>query len=148
VTRISIIVQCSPLVGWTGYVGQYHTIPLYACAFVFILTFCFAVSLASLRERALTPQADRLQKKALFISIAAFLGTVFFVRDHRPSPRACSSADHRHCLDESHGSIRLRHSRLWLRVRLAATDPNLGPEHHLLTGREASRCYCSGQLAR
>ena len=33
-------------VGWKGYVGQYHTIPLYACAFVFILTFCFAVSMS------------------------------------------------------------------------------------------------------
>jgi hypothetical protein len=51
--------------GWTGFIGQYHTIPLYASAFVCILVFCFT--------------ADRLQKKPLFISIAAGLGTVFFI---------------------------------------------------------------------
>jgi hypothetical protein len=51
--------------GWTGFIGQYHTIPLYAAAFVFILFFCFT--------------ADRLQKKPLFISIAAGVGCVFFI---------------------------------------------------------------------
>jgi hypothetical protein len=51
--------------GWTGYDGQYHTIPLYACAFVCILVFCFS--------------ADRTQKKPLFIMIASGLGMVFFI---------------------------------------------------------------------
>ncbi|WWC98506.1 hypothetical protein V866_005397 [Kwoniella sp. B9012] len=52
-------------IGWTGYTGQYHTIPLYAAAFVFILGFCFT--------------ADRLQKKPEAITLAASLGTVFFI---------------------------------------------------------------------
>ncbi|WVQ85806.1 hypothetical protein IAT38_007974 [Cryptococcus sp. DSM 104549] len=51
--------------GWTGYLGQFRTIPLYACAFVFILGFCWA--------------ADHYQKKPLAITIAASLGTVFFI---------------------------------------------------------------------
>lgn len=51
--------------GWTGYVGQYHTIPLYACAFVFILAFCFG--------------ADHFKKKPLFITVAASLATLFFI---------------------------------------------------------------------
>ncbi|WWC65223.1 uncharacterized protein I303_107837 [Kwoniella dejecticola CBS 10117] len=51
--------------GWTGYTGQYHTIPLYAAAFVFILGFCFT--------------ADRLQRKPEAITLAATLGTVFFI---------------------------------------------------------------------
>ncbi|WRT70740.1 uncharacterized protein IL334_007738 [Kwoniella shivajii] len=51
--------------GWTGYTGQYHTIPLYACAFVSILTFCFT--------------ADRLQRKPEAISLAATMGTIFFI---------------------------------------------------------------------
>jgi len=42
-----------------------HTIPLYACAFVFILVFCFA--------------SDRYQNKPVFISIAAFFGTLCFI---------------------------------------------------------------------
>ncbi|WWD20730.1 hypothetical protein CI109_105206 [Kwoniella shandongensis] len=51
--------------GWKGYVGQYHTIPLYASAFVFILTFCWG--------------ADYLQKKPQAITLAASMGTVFFI---------------------------------------------------------------------
>ncbi|WVW80803.1 hypothetical protein I302_102790 [Kwoniella bestiolae CBS 10118] len=51
--------------GWTGYVGQYHTIPLYACAFVFILGFCFT--------------ADRLKKKPEAIVLASSLGVIFFI---------------------------------------------------------------------
>ncbi|WWC92340.1 uncharacterized protein L201_007295 [Kwoniella dendrophila CBS 6074] len=51
--------------GWTGYIGQYHTIPLYACAFVFILGFCFA--------------ADYTRRKPELICLAASLGTVFFI---------------------------------------------------------------------
>ncbi|KAK8850548.1 hypothetical protein IAR55_004466 [Kwoniella newhampshirensis] len=51
--------------GWKGYVGQYHTIPLYASAFVCILGFCWG--------------ADYFKRKPLFITIAASLGTVFFI---------------------------------------------------------------------
>lgn len=51
--------------GWTGYIGQYHTIPLYGAAFVCILGFCFT--------------ADRFENKGHFISIAAFTGTVLFI---------------------------------------------------------------------
>ncbi|WVR08625.1 hypothetical protein IAU60_005680 [Kwoniella sp. DSM 27419] len=51
--------------GWKGYVGQYHTIPLYACAFVFILAFCWT--------------ADHLQKKPQAITLAATMGTIFFI---------------------------------------------------------------------
>ncbi|WWD07294.1 hypothetical protein V865_005391 [Kwoniella europaea PYCC6329] len=52
-------------IGWTGYVGQYHTIPLYAAAFVFILGFCFA--------------ADRLRKKPEAIILASSMGVIFFI---------------------------------------------------------------------
>ncbi|KAK6906561.1 nicotinamide mononucleotide permease [Kwoniella mangroviensis CBS 10435] len=52
-------------IGWTGYTGQYHTIPLYAAAFVFILTFCFT--------------ADRLQRKPEAILLASSMGVVFFI---------------------------------------------------------------------
>ncbi|OWZ36514.1 nicotinamide mononucleotide permease [Cryptococcus neoformans AD2-60a] len=51
--------------GWTGYLGQYRTIPLYACAFLFILSFCWG--------------ADYFRAKPLFITIAASMGTVFFI---------------------------------------------------------------------
>ena len=65
------VVTCTNhAVGWKGYVGQYHTIPLYACAFVCILAFCFL--------------SDRYQNKPLFISIAAGMGTVFFVSRRKP----------------------------------------------------------------
>ncbi|WWC72620.1 uncharacterized protein I206_106582 [Kwoniella pini CBS 10737] len=52
-------------IGWTGYVGQYHTIPLYACALVSIVAFCFT--------------ADRLQRKPEAITLAATMGTIFFI---------------------------------------------------------------------
>ncbi|WVF68217.1 hypothetical protein IAT40_002982 [Kwoniella sp. CBS 6097] len=51
--------------GWTGFTGQYHTIPLYACAFVFILAFCWT--------------ADYLRMKPQAITLAASMGTVFFI---------------------------------------------------------------------
>lgn len=52
-------------IGWTGYDGQYHTIPLYASALVFILVFCFL--------------SDHYQNKANFISLAAGMGVIFFI---------------------------------------------------------------------
>ncbi|EIW66301.1 hypothetical protein TREMEDRAFT_35192 [Tremella mesenterica DSM 1558] len=51
--------------GWTGYQGQYHTIPLYACAFCCILGFCI--------------WADYAQKKAIFITGLAFTAGTFFI---------------------------------------------------------------------
>lgn len=51
--------------GWTGYTGQYFTIPLYACAFVFILAASFL--------------ADRFQNKPLFITIFAGFGCLCFI---------------------------------------------------------------------
>ncbi|OCF38372.1 hypothetical protein I317_07854 [Kwoniella heveanensis CBS 569] len=51
--------------GWTGFTGQYHTIPLYACAFVFILVFCWT--------------ADYLRMKPQAITLAATMGTIFFI---------------------------------------------------------------------
>ncbi|RSH93567.1 hypothetical protein EHS25_007925 [Saitozyma podzolica] len=51
--------------GWTSWDGQYHTIPVYACAFVFILGFAFT--------------SDQFENKPLFISMAAGLGTICFI---------------------------------------------------------------------
>ena len=51
--------------GWTGPVGQYHTIPLYACAFVFILAAAWG--------------SDHYQNKPMFISGLALFGTVCFI---------------------------------------------------------------------
>ena len=51
--------------GWTGFDGQYHTIPLYASALVFILSFSFL--------------SDHYQNKHHFISLAGGLGTIFFI---------------------------------------------------------------------
>lgn len=51
--------------GWTGSVGQYHTIPLYACAFVFILAAAYG--------------SDYYQNKPMFISGLAAFGTVCFI---------------------------------------------------------------------
>ncbi|TYJ55252.1 hypothetical protein B9479_004082 [Cryptococcus floricola] len=54
-----------PVVGWSGYLGQFRTIPLYACAFLFILVFCWG--------------ADYYKNKPLAISIASAIGTVCFI---------------------------------------------------------------------
>lgn len=51
--------------GWTGAVGQYHTIPLYAAAFVFILAASF--------------MSDYFKNKPNFISGFAALGCVCFI---------------------------------------------------------------------
>jgi len=51
--------------GWTGAIGQYHTIPLYACAFVFILAAAYG--------------SDYYQNKPAFISGLALFGTVCFI---------------------------------------------------------------------
>ncbi|WVO17304.1 hypothetical protein L204_104996 [Cryptococcus depauperatus] len=51
--------------GWTGYLGQFRTIPLYACAFLFILVFCWC--------------ADHFKAKPFMISLAAAIGTVCFI---------------------------------------------------------------------
>ena len=51
--------------GWTGATGQYHTIPLYAAAFVFILTASFL--------------SDHYKNKPMFISGFAFLGMICFI---------------------------------------------------------------------
>jgi len=51
--------------GWTGYIGQYHTIPLYACAFVFILAASFG--------------SDYYQNKPAFITGLASGGMVCFI---------------------------------------------------------------------
>ena len=51
--------------GYKGFQAQYHTIPLYACAFVFILVFCFT--------------ADRFENKPTMIFIAAWFGTLMFI---------------------------------------------------------------------
>jgi peptidoglycan/LPS O-acetylase OafA/YrhL len=51
--------------GWTGYIGQYHTIPLYACAFVFILAASFG--------------SDYYQNKPAFITGLAAGGCVCFI---------------------------------------------------------------------
>lgn len=51
--------------GWTGYVGQYYTIPLYACAFVFILTAAFL--------------ADHYQNKPRFITLFSTIGCICFI---------------------------------------------------------------------
>lgn len=51
--------------GWTGSVGQYHTIPLYACAFVFILTAAFL--------------SDYYKNKPMFITGFATLGCICFI---------------------------------------------------------------------
>ncbi|ODN99557.1 nicotinamide mononucleotide permease [Cryptococcus wingfieldii CBS 7118] len=51
--------------GWSGYLGQFRTIPLYACAFLFILVFCWG--------------ADYYKNKPLAISIASAIGTVCFI---------------------------------------------------------------------
>ncbi|CAI7602804.1 unnamed protein product [Penicillium manginii] len=51
--------------GWKDWQGQYHTIPPYACAVVFILVFCFV--------------ADHFKNKAYFISLFSGIGTIFFI---------------------------------------------------------------------
>ncbi|KAL1412688.1 hypothetical protein Q8F55_000435 [Vanrija albida] len=51
--------------GYKGYDAQYHTIPVYASAFVYILVFCMC--------------ADWKQNKPLFIAIASGIGTLCFV---------------------------------------------------------------------
>ncbi|EJT53305.1 nicotinamide mononucleotide permease [Trichosporon asahii var. asahii CBS 2479] len=51
--------------GWTGYDAQYHTIPVYAAAFVYILVFCFC--------------SDWRRNKPLFITIAATIGAACFI---------------------------------------------------------------------
>ncbi|RSH82400.1 uncharacterized protein EHS24_007368 [Apiotrichum porosum] len=51
--------------GWTGYAAQYHTIPVYACALVFILVFCMC--------------SDWRRNKPLFIGIASAIGTICFI---------------------------------------------------------------------
>lgn len=48
-----------------GYDAQYHTIPVYASALVFILVFCFC--------------SDIKQNKPLFIAIASLIGTLCFI---------------------------------------------------------------------
>ncbi|ORY26022.1 MFS transporter [Naematelia encephala] len=51
--------------GWTGYLGQYRTIPVYASAFTFILTFCWG--------------ADYFKKKPQAISLAATIAAICFI---------------------------------------------------------------------
>jgi hypothetical protein len=51
--------------GWTGATGQYHTIPVYASAFVFILGCSFV--------------SDRFQIKPLMITLVAGFGTCCFI---------------------------------------------------------------------
>ena len=51
--------------GWTSWDGQYHTIPPYACAFVFTLLFSFT--------------ADHFANKSFFITLFAGIGTIFFI---------------------------------------------------------------------
>lgn len=51
--------------GYSGYDAQYHTIPVYASALVFILVFCMC--------------ADWRRNKPLFIAIACTIGTVCFI---------------------------------------------------------------------
>ncbi|KIR43680.1 MFS transporter [Cryptococcus deuterogattii 99/473] len=51
--------------GWTGYLGRYRTIPLYVCALVCIIGFCWG--------------ADYYKAKPLFNIGAGALGTIFFI---------------------------------------------------------------------
>ncbi|KAL4952501.1 major facilitator superfamily domain-containing protein [Aspergillus filifer] len=51
--------------GWTGSEGQYHTIPAYMAALIYVVTSCYL--------------ADRYKAKWQFICLLSFIGTVLFI---------------------------------------------------------------------